>query len=148
MEILYKLGVNSTIWIHLGIFILTFMATTFLLFRPYMGALKQREERTIGNEAAAVRIIQETEHLHSKYEEKAKLINSKIQSLFAGSRADGLKAAEEMLLTARHKADDIVSRGREEAKQKLAALKIDLQKDEAQLTKDVVVRLTKSGENK
>ncbi|MEK7354988.1 MAG: hypothetical protein AAB250_00965, partial [Bdellovibrionota bacterium] len=76
MEILRSLGVDGTLWIHMACFLVSYVALTQLILKPYMAALRERETRTVGNEEHAVRLVEEANQLNSEYEQKARAINS------------------------------------------------------------------------
>ena len=128
LSLLTALGVNHTIWIQLGCFLVSYVALTELVFKPYMKAYHEREKRTVGGEEFAIRIIEEAQELTSHYERKAREINSEIKGLYDQKRSDAMKDYEKMLADARESSSGLIQEARkkiatevEAARKKLAA---------------------------
>lgn len=118
-SLLNALGVNETIWLQLACFIVSYLALSHLVFKPYMKAHHEREKRTVGNEESAVRIIEEAQDLHSNYELKAKALNSEIRSIYDKQRSDALKDYETMIKDARESAQQAMAATREKIAQEI-----------------------------
>lgn len=114
MELLKSLGVNSTLWIQLACFIVSYIAFTSLVLKPYMAALREREKRTVGNEETAVRLIEQTNSLHADYEKKAKAINSEIKGVYDQSRTDAMKEYDKLVAMAREESSSLLDQSRTE----------------------------------
>ncbi|HVK60824.1 MAG TPA: ATP synthase F0 subunit B, partial [Bdellovibrionales bacterium] len=114
MEILKSLGVDGTIWIHLACFLVSYIALTQLILKPYQKALEEREKRTVGNEEAAVQIIEEANELHSRYEQKAREVNAKIKSFYDQSRTAATKEYDRVIEAARAEAGQLLDASRSE----------------------------------
>jgi F0F1-type ATP synthase membrane subunit b/b' len=114
MEILKSLGVDSTLWIHLACFLISYVALTQLILRPYMAAAKEREARTVGGEENAVRIIDEANNLHSEYEQKARSVNSEIKGFYDQSRSAAMKEYDRLVEAARNEANQLLTASRTE----------------------------------
>ena len=112
MNILSSLGVNSTLWIQLACFLVSYVALSNLVLKPYLAALTEREKRTIGNEETAIRLIEEANNLYAQYEKKAREINSEMKSEYDVSRAKALKEAEALLHSAREEAATLLDSAR------------------------------------
>lgn len=113
MDILKSLGVDfATLGIQLVCFLISYLSLHFLILKPYSAALKERENRTVGNEETAVRLIDEASDLHSEYETKARSINSEIKAYFDQSRKEALKDYEGLVVTARAQADQALAQSR------------------------------------
>lgn len=114
MELLKSLGVNSTLWIQLACFIVSYLAFTTLVLKPYMAALREREKRTVGNEETAVRLIEQTNSLHAEYEKKAKAINSEIKGVYDKTRSEAMKDYDQLVSKAREEATGLLEQSRTE----------------------------------
>lgn len=126
MEILKSLGVNSTLWIQLLCFLVSYFALTSLVLKPYMAALREREKRTIGSEEAAVRLIEETTDLHAVYEQKAKMINSKIKSFYDQSRVEATKEYDRLVEAARLESAALLEQSRQDIGRQIQSAKAKL----------------------
>ncbi|MCM2281597.1 MAG: ATP synthase F0 subunit B [Bdellovibrionaceae bacterium] len=121
MELLTALGVDSTLAIHLACFLVSYLALSHLIFKPYLRAYEEREHRTIGNEEHAVRLIQETATLQTQYEQAAKGLNAQIKSAFDRSRTAAQKDYENLVQTAREQAQKTLEASRERLTKEIEA---------------------------
>jgi F0F1-type ATP synthase membrane subunit b/b' len=112
MEILRSLGINGTLWIQLGCFIISYLALTQLILKPYMAALIERESRTVGNEETAVRIIEQANDLQHEYEKKTRQMNSEIRGVHDESRSMAMKEYDRLIAAAREAAGKELERAR------------------------------------
>lgn len=112
MELLTSLGVDKTFWYQAACFLVSFLALTQLVFRPYMRALHERENRTVGNEETATKLVQEAHDLQTQYETKAKQVNSQIKQAFDASRANAQKEYDTLVLSAREEAVRLIDESR------------------------------------
>ena len=90
MELLKSLGVNSTLWYQLACFIVSYLALSNLILKPYMAALHERENRTVGGEETAIRLIEEASHLHAELEQKARAIHASVKHVYDSSRTEAM----------------------------------------------------------
>ena len=95
MQILSSLGVNSTIWLQLACFLISYVALTQLVLKPYLAAYNERQGRTVGNEEKAVRLLEETNEIQSTYADKVRAINSEMKAIYDASRTKALKASRD-----------------------------------------------------
>ena len=112
MEILSSLGVDSTFWIQLVCWIISYLALSQLVFKPYMRALHEREKRTFGNEEHAARLIQESHDLQGQYEQRAKNVNAEIKNAFDASRSEAMKEYDKLVQAARDQAQRTLEQSR------------------------------------
>jgi F0F1-type ATP synthase membrane subunit b/b' len=108
MEVLKSLGVDSTIWIQLACFIVSYLALSHLVLKPYMRAFHERENRTIGGEETAVRIIEETQVLHTELETRSRALHAKIKGFYDESRTEAMKEYEQLVGRARGDANNLL----------------------------------------
>jgi F0F1-type ATP synthase membrane subunit b/b' len=126
MQILTSLGVDSTLVIHLICFLVSYVAFTTLVLKPYMKALNERENRTVGNEETAVRLLDETTTMQAQYESKARAINGQIKGHFDESRAEAMKQHDELVKSAREQAAVLLEQSRAEIEQQIQQAKKSL----------------------
>lgn len=101
MELFTSLGINSTIFMQIGIFLVTFVFLKYVLFDPYFAAYEERNKKTVGQVDEAEKYIQETKALEEKYSKEAKRINEEYKSIYDKTRLEALKAYEEKIASAR-----------------------------------------------
>ena len=120
-SLISALGVNETIWVQLGCFLVSYIALTQLVFKPYLKAYHERENRTVGGEETAVRIIEEAQELTGSYEKKAREINSDIKHAYELKRTEAMKTYEAMLAEARVNSSALIETAREKVKTEVEA---------------------------
>ncbi len=86
--VLTSLGINNTLFIHFGIFLIAYLALSHLIFKPYLKALEEREKRTVGSADLTSRILEETESLKAEYQAKARQINSEIKEVMEAAKKE------------------------------------------------------------
>ena len=111
--ILTQLGVNSTFFIQLGIFMVVFVFTWKVAFSPYYRAFEAREARTTGSEEAANDLLKQTEALEKEYQEKARALNLEIKRVYDAQRKIAVKEQERLLAEARDEAKNYITDARE-----------------------------------
>jgi len=121
LSLLSALGVNQTIWIQLACFLVSYLALTQLVFKPYMKAYHEREKRTVGNEESAVRIIEEAQELTANYEKKARDLNSQIKHLYDQKRSEAQRDYEVLVKGAREEASAAIESVREKISNEVQA---------------------------
>jgi F0F1-type ATP synthase membrane subunit b/b' len=109
MEILKTLNLNATLFYQFGVFILTYLILSPLLFKPYLKAYLKRAEMTTFSETTASQLLAETKEFNLKYDVKAREINDRISEVFSGARAQG-----------QHESDEIVRAQQKQVEAKLA----------------------------
>jgi F0F1-type ATP synthase membrane subunit b/b' len=126
MQILNSLGVNYTLWIQLACFLISYVALTSLVLKPYAAALREREKRTFGNEETAVRLIEEANVLHTEYETKARGINAEIKQHYDRSRSEAMKEYDLKIAQARAEAAALLETSRGKIKSEIQAARQQL----------------------
>lgn len=114
MDILTSLGVDSTLWIQLVCFLVSYVTFSQLVLKPYMRALHEREKRTIGSEETAVRMIEEANELHEDYEKKARAISTQIKTYYDQSRSEAMREYDRLVTEAREQAAVTLEKARGE----------------------------------
>ena len=114
MEIFKQLGVDSTLWIHLGCFLVSYVALMQLILKPYLAAYVEREKRTVGSEESAVRLVEEANDLQMQLALKTRDLNTKMKSFYDDARIAGQKQSETIVGAAREEAASLLKGNREQ----------------------------------
>src|SRR5688500_7736077 len=93
--ILTCLGVNSTIWIQLGLLLLTFILLNNLVFKRFQSALDERHDKTVGGEDLTKQLLLETQEIQARYERRAREVNDQIRTAFDLAMSDAYKKQNE-----------------------------------------------------
>jgi F0F1-type ATP synthase membrane subunit b/b' len=67
-NIITALGIDSTLWMQLGIFLITYVLLRVIAFNPYFKAFEGRQGLTEGNQVKAEQIFAQTRELEALYE--------------------------------------------------------------------------------
>jgi F0F1-type ATP synthase membrane subunit b/b' len=119
VSLLHSLGVDSTLWLQLGCFFVSYVALTELVFKPYLRASNERENRTVGSEGAALKVLEESKALQQDYEKKARVLNAEIKSIYERQAHETHKERNALLTSARHEADHTLEAARRRIAQDL-----------------------------
>ena len=141
VSLLSSLGVNQTIWIQLGCFLVSYVSLTELVFKPYMKAYHERENRTVGGEETAIRIIEEAQELTSSYEKKAREMNSQIKHVYDQKRLEAMKDYETVLAAARESSASLIEADREKVKTEVEAARKTLSAEIPAVSSAIASRL-------
>ncbi len=114
MEIFRQLGVDSTLWIHLACFLVSYVFLSQLIMKPYLRAFEEREKRTVGSEETAVRLVEEANDLQTQYALKARELNTQMTSFYNDARQAAQKQSESIVSKARDQATALLQGNREQ----------------------------------
>lgn len=125
LGIFTSLGVNSTIWIQLGIFLAVYILFTTIVVQPYFKAFQERQKKTVGSEAAADALVDQTRELEAAFQRKARDLNLDIKDIYDQAKAEAAREqsriqtesrdkSKAQLDAARAKLKDEYNRAREE----------------------------------
>jgi F-type H+-transporting ATPase subunit b len=113
MAILEALGINSTAFIQLFIFIVTIFFLAQVVFKPYAQALESRSKRTIGGEEQASEVHQRVIELSRQYETRAREVSGQIKTIFDSYREEAVKEYESIVTKARSESQKMMDQARQ-----------------------------------
>ena len=141
MELLDKFGLNSTLFLQLGTFLVTYFFLKTFLFHPYLKAFVRRSEMTDTSQVTASNLVTENRELSHQFEQKARALNDRIARIFDGARQEGQKQYEATLQVARTNAESHVSRSRADLQGQIQSVKSALLKEVPAMTGMIVDKL-------
>ncbi len=116
ISLLTSLGIDSTVFIQLGIYLAAFVVLYAMTFGPYFNASEERRKQTSGS----LEYVEKAEEMIKKSEEKfqtrARQINDEISLVFKEQRSLGVKESERLMAEASVASKEIMS----QAQQKLS----------------------------
>lgn len=133
MEILSALGINSTIWIQLACFLVSYVALTQLVFKPYMAAFRERQIRTVGNEDFAQRLLQETAELQTQYELRARELNNETKAIFDKTRVEAMREYDKTISSAREETTQLLAKNRARIAQAIQEAQAEMMREAPQV---------------
>jgi len=107
--ILNSLGVNSTLWIQMGVFLLAYLVLSQFLFKPYLAVFHERHQQTSAQVDHADRIIEETKNLQKDYETQARILNREHRAIYDQSRTEALREFDRLVGEAKDEASEIMA---------------------------------------
>ena len=142
MDAIFKsLGIDWTLWVQVGIFIIAFLSLSSLLFKPYMAAYEERKRRTSGNLESATEIEKDTEALQADYEKQAKELNAELKAIFDRARAEGQSTSSQVVDQARAEADRELGSARTLVEKQLGDARTRLKQDVTDLSQVITNKL-------
>ncbi len=139
LKILLQLGANGTVFIQFGIFIVAISFLTVFVYGPFFKAYDQRLQQTKGSDQVAHETQDEAKKLGLIYQNKAREINAKIQTIFEDFRKQGGDKTAELLSTSKAEAAQLTEKARANVEQQ----KLNAQKDIAAISNDVASEISK-----
>jgi F0F1-type ATP synthase membrane subunit b/b' len=112
MAIFQQLGIDGTIVYQFVIFVFGILFLSLYVFVPYRDALLKREERTLGGEELAEELNKESQDLHTKFEAKAKEINSTIKKIYDDIHKESLAESEKIVASSKEAAQATIEETR------------------------------------
>lgn len=129
INIIKSLGVNDTIWVQLGLFLVVFFALKTLVFKPFFEAHEGRHNATQGNEEAAEKIFTQTRELESLYQRKARSMNADVKAIFDKARLEANLEYEKIIGEAKEKARLTLDKHRNHIQEEFNKAREDLIKE-------------------
>lgn len=144
---LQQLGVDSTFFTQLGLFVALFIVLSQIFFKPFLRLFENRHQKMVADREAAERLMAQAEEKFSEYHKR--LNDAHLQAR---------KEYDAALNEAKHQEAELLSRAREEVKkitqdaatqvaQQREALKRDLELEVESLAVHVTQKLLGSGTN-
>ena len=112
INILVSLGVDKTVFIQMGVFLLAFTFLKYFIFGPYLAAYIERRKRTVGHADVAKELKAEIDALEAQYSTEAKAQNEKIKELFTEKRSLGAKEAAKIVEAGHANAQKTLAEGK------------------------------------
>ena len=107
-SILKQLGVDNTLWIQLGYFVVCYFFMSQFLFKPYMKNLEFRKKNTKVNNEEATKLNSTIENLAMDYQGQVKRQNEKGAAIYDKLKGEGLAEEERLLSAAKKEANDVL----------------------------------------
>jgi F-type H+-transporting ATPase subunit b len=141
MGILIQLGVNETLAIQLGLFLVVFVVLKHLLFGPYFAALMERRARTLGKTEQAEKYVAEARVLEDQYAMRAREANDMYRDAFEKGRLAANKEFERVVGEARQAAKDHTDAMRDRLGKEMVAVRSQLSQEVASVSQVINQKL-------
>jgi len=141
MDILETLKLNMTMFSHIAIFLVAYIALYFLLFQPYLKRFEKREESTFGQENQAEAIDVKTQGLQIQFVELQKRLNTEVQAKYNASKLAGENEAKIIIDKARTENENYLAQAGQKISQEVAAAKQAFQAEVPKISNNIVEKL-------
>lgn len=145
MDLLRTLGVDQTFWYQLALLIAVFIALSKLVIGPYMHAIDQRKQRTLGSEELAANMLAKTEQIQREYETRAQQINMQIREVYDSVRVAARKEQEAVIQSTRAEVETYLRTEREKLKKNEDKVRAELAGAPADLATTISAQLMPEG---
>ena len=130
MEVFTKLGIDSTLFIQIALFLIVYLILYFLVFKPLFELYKHRDALVLGNQEDKEQKLTEIKKLKDEYESKLRKVHAQIQDIFTKVKSEAVKECDDKLLEVRKQAKDTITETRKQRQ-------LEKQKAEENLEKDI-----------
>jgi len=139
--IIAALGLDMTLFYQLGLFALAFFFLKGVVFDPYFKAFEERQNRTLGNQELADKLIEQAKQVEVEYQNKARALNSEIKSVYDKAQLEATVEQERIQGAARDKAKNAIDSAREVLQGEFNKAREDLIKSSPGLGQNIAEKL-------
>lgn len=140
-KVIASLGINQTLWVQLGIFLITYVLIKKIVFDPYFRAFEERQSKTVGSMGRAETLQAQTRELEAQYQKAARENSAGIKEIFDKSRSEAVLEQEKTLSAAREDSKDIVEKARARINDEISKVRVELLKEAPVLSQTIADRL-------
>ena len=133
MEIFTKLGIDSTLFIQMGIFLVVYLILHFLVFKPLFEVHKHREALVLGNQEDKEQKLAEIKKIKDEYESQLRKLHAQIHDIFTKIKGEAAKECDEKSLETRKQVKDTIIETRKQRQLEQQNVKEKLKKGIPQL---------------
>ena len=133
--------INITLVIQLANFLILLVALHFILFRPILRTMEEREQgisSALGDARSAQERVQKRMEEYNTLLADAK---QKAAAAFTAIYQEGLDAQRDMIAAERDKAGELLDKARADIKAAADAARADLKQETERLSQDITVKL-------
>lgn len=148
ISIISSLGIDSTLFIQLGIYLATFVVLYVLVFKPYFEASEERRKQTSGSLEFAEKAEEMIKKTEERYQTRARQINDEISLVFKEQRALAVKESERINSEASISSKEIMSQAQQKLSDQLEQAQSNFELMSKEISAVIVQQLlTKRGKN-
>lgn len=92
--IISSLGIDSTLFVQLGVYLVAYVILYNLVFKPYFLASEERRKMTVGNADSVKRSAELIQIAEEKFQKRARQINEEVSFLFNDQRSAASREIE------------------------------------------------------
>lgn len=139
--IVQALGINSTLFVQLGLFLVVLLFLWGVVFNPYFAAFNERQSQTLGNQDEAESLAAKTRELEAIYQRKARGANMDIKSIFDKQRLSAQEEHERILLEAKDRSRNLIDSAKTQVQEEYNRAREELLKESGNFGREIADRL-------
>ncbi len=148
ISIISSLGIDYTLFIQLGMYLVTFVILYILVFKPYFEASEERRMQTSGSLEFAEKAEEMIKKTEEKYQTRARQINDEISLVFKEQRTIALKESEKISEAASKTSKEIMNQAQQKLSDELEQAQSQFDFISKEISAVIVQQLlTKRGKN-
>ena len=140
-EILIQLGLDQTLFIQLGIYILVFALLSQIFFKPFLRLIETRHKKTVQDRESAERILSQAEQKLNDYTQRLSLARIEAKAAYEAVIDQAKKEEAEILSQARNEAKTITQDAIKDMDQQAARLRKELETEVDAMARAVTEKL-------
>lgn len=144
LNIIAALGINSSLWYQLAIFVVTFFMLRQFVFLPYFVAYQGRQGQIRGDHTKAEQIFAQTRELETHYQRKARGLTAEIKAIYNNAKQDAVKEQERIQVLATQKAKNRLEASRARIQEEYIRAREELAKQAPEFGHAISLRLLSS----
>lgn len=141
MELLESLGVNSSIFAQLVIFLIAYVLLSRIAFKPYLEALNKRDANTVGGEETAEKLNQEVESLKKEFDEKAKEMSLAQMEIYNSAQAEAQKTYDSLVAQERKNSEDSIESMKTKVKKNIGEARGQMSSEVPKVSQEIIGKL-------
>lgn len=146
LSIISSLGIDSSLFIQLGIYLVTFVILYITAFKPYFEASEERRKQTSGSLELAEKAEEMIKKSEEKYQIRARQINDEISLVFKEQRSIGFKEADKIIEETSKKSKEIMNEAQQNLSHELEKAQTQIESMSSDISAVIVHQLlTKRG---
>lgn len=144
LSILSALGIDSTLFVQLGIYLVAYVILYTIAFKPYFLASEERRKQTSGSLDSAAKVAEQIAHAEEKYQTRARQINDEVSFLFKEQRALATKEIDGIYKSAQEKTKAISNQAQQQISLQLEKASTALAQSSDEVAKVIVEQILNS----
>ncbi len=133
--------INSSLLIQVVNFLVLLVALNFILFKPVLGIMRERQQNISGAFTDAKTAQEKVQSLLAQYNASLAGSKQKATAAYNALYQQGLDAQRDMISAERSKAAELLDRARKEIDSASLSARAEIRKEAEQLSKDISAKL-------
>lgn len=135
------IDLDGTFWAQLGLFLAAFVVIHFVVVRPFMDVVEEREAGIGGSQDRADEMQTEAEQLEEEYDEKMQQARREAQEVRQGLRDQGVQEQKEKVEEVREELRDKIESERQAIQEKVDDARSEMESRAEELATTMVEKI-------